>query len=124
MFALQWQGPVDEVVVVDDNITGVVSEHQAGKVIGRKLTGIRIKGHRSTPGRYFRVSEPGLGRGGTRLTDPLEILGDWTPKKGARPGLRLLMVSTTGEELACYTLDPDLRPIRQDLPPKQGQQWR
>ncbi len=116
MFAVQWQGLVDEVVVVDDHITGVVSEHQAGKVIGWEPTGIKIMGHRSTPGRYFRVSEPGQGWGGTRLTDPLEILGEWNPKKGARPGLRLLMVSTTGEEFAYYVLDDALKPIRQDLP--------
>ena len=32
MFAKQWFGKVDEVVVVDDHITGVLSEHQAGKV--------------------------------------------------------------------------------------------
>lgn len=116
MFASQWRGLVDEVVVVDDHITGVVSEHQAGKVIGWEPTGIKIKGHRSTPGRYFRVSEPGLGWGGTKLTDPLEILGEWNPKKGARPGLTLLMVSTTGEEFAYYMLDEALVPVRQDLP--------
>jgi len=116
MFAVQWQGLVDEVVVVDDHITGVVSEHQAGKVLGWQPTGIRIKGHRSTPGRYFKVSEPGLGWGGTRLTDPLEILGEWNPKKGARPGLTLLMVSTTGEEFAYYVLDDDLRPQKRELP--------
>ena len=116
MFADQWQGLVDEVVVVDDHITGVVSEHQAGKVLGWEPTGIRIKGQRSTPGRYFRVSEPGMGWGGTKLTDPLEILNEWQEKKGARPGLRLLMVSTTGEEFAYYVLDEALRPVRQDLP--------
>jgi hypothetical protein len=116
MFAVQWQGLVDEVVVVDDHITGVVSEHQAGKVIGWAPTGIRIKGHRSTPGRYFRVSEPGQGWGGTRLSDPLDILGDWNPKKGARPGLRLLMVSTTGEQHAYYVLNDDLQPVPHDLP--------
>jgi hypothetical protein len=116
MFAVQWQGLVDEVVVVDDHITGVVSEHQAGKVIGWEPSGIRIKGHRSTPGRYFKVSEPGQGWGGTKLTDPLEILGEWNPKKGARPGLRLLMVSTTGEEFAYYVLDQELQPVRHDLP--------
>ena len=80
MFAAQWQGLVDEVVVVDDHITGVVSEHQAGKVLGWAPTGIRIKGHRSTPGRYFRVSEPGLGWGGTRLDRPA---GD--PRRRSRP---------------------------------------
>jgi hypothetical protein len=116
MFAVQWKGLVDEVVVVDDHITGVVSEHQAGKVLDWPPTGIKIKGQRSTPGRYFRVSEPGLGWGGTRLTDPLEILGDWQEKKGARPGLTLLMVSTTGEEYAYYVLDEALRPVQQPLP--------
>ncbi len=116
MFASQWRGLVDEVVVVDDHITGVVSEHQAGKVLGWEETGIRIKGQKSTPGRYFRVSEPGLGWGGTRLTDPLEILGPWNPKKSARPGLTLLMVSTTGEEFAYYVLNDALEPVRQDLP--------
>jgi hypothetical protein len=116
MFAVQWQGLVDEVVVVDDHITGVVSEHQAGKVLGWEPTGIKILGHRSTPGRYFKVSEPGLGWGGTKLTDPLQILGAWNPKKGARPGLRLLMVSTTGEEFAYYELDEELRPQARPLP--------
>jgi hypothetical protein len=116
MFASQWHGLVDEVVVVDDHITGVVSEHQAGKVLGWQSTGIKIKGHRSTPGRYFKVSEPGLGWGGTRLTDPLDILGDWNPKKGARPGLTLLMVSTTGEEYAYYELDQSLTPQKLPLP--------
>jgi 6-hydroxynicotinate reductase len=116
MFAVQWQGLVDEVVVVDDHITGVVSEHQAGRVIGWQPTGIRIKGHRSTPGRYFKVSEPGQGWGGTSLTDPLDILGPWNPAKGAREGLRLLMVSTTGEDHAYFVLDAGLQPVRHDLP--------
>jgi hypothetical protein len=116
MFAAQWRGLVDEVVVVDDHITGVVSEHQAGKVIGWQPTGIRIRGRRSTPGRYFQVSEPGLGWGGTRLDDPLEILDPFDGKRGARPGLTLLMVSTTGEEYAYYQLDETLVPRRRELP--------
>ena len=61
MFAKQWRDIVDEVVVVDDHITGVLSEHQAGQVLDVPPTGIRIKGRRSTPGRYFQVAEPGLG---------------------------------------------------------------
>lgn len=116
MFAAQWSGLVDEVVVVDDHITGVVSEHQAGKVLDWQPTGIRIKGSRSTPGRYFRVSDPGKGWGGTRLTDPLEILGPWKADKGARPGLTLLMVSTTGEDHGYYVLDQSLIPQKRPLP--------
>lgn len=115
MFAAQWQGLVDEVVVVDDHITGVMSEHQAGKVIGWAPSGIRIKGRRSTPGRYFQVAEPGTGWGGTDLTDPLTILGDWKPEQ-ARPGLSLLMVSTTGENAAYYELNDALVPEQKEMP--------
>ena len=95
MFARQWHGLVDEVVVVDDHITGVLSEHQAGKVLGAQPTGVRILGRRSTPGRYFQVAEPGTGWGGADIDDPLSILGPFNPKI-ARPGQSLLMVSTTG----------------------------
>ena len=116
MFATQWRGLVDEVVVVDDHITGVVSEHQAGKVLGWEDTGIKVLGRKSTPGRYFKVSEPGLGWGGTTIEDPLSILGEWNARKGARPGLSLLMVSTTGEQFAYYELDESLRPVEQRLP--------
>ncbi|MGE0279303.1 MAG: 6-hydroxynicotinate reductase [Rhizobiaceae bacterium] len=116
MFASQWRGLVDEVVVVDDHITGVVSEHQAGKVLGWEDTGIKILGRKSTPGRYFKVSDPGLGWGGTAIDDPLSILGDWNAKKGAKPGLSLLMVSTTGEQFAYYELDDDLRPAAKPFP--------
>jgi hypothetical protein len=63
-------------IVVDDHITGVLTEHQGGKVLGMKPdTGIRVRGRRSTPGRYFQVAEPGLGWGGTAMSDdPLSIL--------------------------------------------------
>ncbi len=116
MFASQWKGLVDEVVVVDDHITGVVSEHQAGKVLDWPDTGIDIKGRRSTPGRYFQVADPGLGWGGTDIEDPLVILGEWNPKKGARPGLSVLMVSTTGEQSAYYVLDEALTPVLKEMP--------
>jgi 6-hydroxynicotinate reductase len=115
MFAKQWYGKVDDVVVVDDHITGVFSEHQAGKMLGVRETGVFIKGRRSTPGRYFQVANPGTGWGGTDISDPLAILGPFKPKF-AWPGLRLLMVSTTGEQFAYYELDEDLRPIERDLP--------
>ena len=115
MFARQWHGLVDEVVVVDDHITGVLSEHQAGKVLGIPPTGIRIRGRRSTPGRYFKVAEPGSGWGGTDVEDPLSIL---KPFDGAVawPGLTLLMVSTTGEQHGYYVLDDQLVPRPAPLP--------
>jgi 6-hydroxynicotinate reductase len=115
MFAKQWYGKVDEVVVVDDHITGVLSEHQAGKVLGARDTGVKIKGRRSTPGRYFHVAAPGSGWGGAAIDDPLEILGPFNPKE-AWPGLTMLMVSTTGEQHAYYELDDQLRPVKTALP--------
>lgn len=115
MFARQWFDNVDDVVVVDDHITGVLSEHQAGKHLGARDTGIKIKGRRSTPGRYFRVAEPGLGWGGTNIADPLQILGPFD-RKVAWPGLRLLMVSTTGEQHAYFELDDALVPVGKPLP--------
>ena len=115
MFAKQWFGKVDEVVVVDDHITGVLSEHQAGKLLGVRETGIKLKGRRSTPGRYFQVAEPGTSWGGTDIEDPLSILGKFNTKK-AWPGLRLLMVSTTGEHSAYFELDEHLRPKEKELP--------
>ncbi|MGP0091901.1 MAG: 6-hydroxynicotinate reductase [Xanthobacteraceae bacterium] len=115
MFAKQWLGKVDDVVVVDDHITGVLSEHQAGKVLGIPDTGIKLKGRRSTPGRYFQVAEPGTGWGGTNISDPLAILGPFDPKE-AWAGMRLLMVSTTGEQFSYYELDDALKPIERSLP--------
>jgi len=115
MFAKQWVDHVDEVVVVDDHITGVLSEHQAGKVLDVKDTGIRIRGRRSTPGRYFQVAEPGSGWGGTDIDDPLLIVEGFNPKV-ARPGMTMLMVSTTGEQHAFFELDESLVPVEQKLP--------
>jgi hypothetical protein len=115
MFARQWQDLADEVVVVDDHITGVLSEHQAGKLLGIAPTGIRLRGRRSTPGRYFEVAHPGTGWGGTDIQDPLSIL-DPFDRKTARPGMRMLMVSTTGEHSGYFELDDALRPVERDMP--------
>jgi hypothetical protein len=116
MFAKQWAPLVDEVVVVDDHITGVLSEHQAGRYLDVKPTGIRIRGRKSTPGRYFQVAEPGTGWGGTNISDPLSIVETFDPKV-AKPGTTLLMVSTTGEQYAYFVLDEALRPVETELPP-------
>ncbi|MEM6987766.1 MAG: 6-hydroxynicotinate reductase, partial [Pseudomonadota bacterium] len=109
MFAMQWSPLVDEVVVVDDHITGVLSEHEAGKGLDVRPTGIRIRGRKSTPGRYFQVANPGTGWGGTDIQDPLSIIESFKPDI-AWPGLRLLMVSTTGEQWAYFELDEALQP--------------
>jgi hypothetical protein len=115
IFAQQWFGHVDEVVVVDDHITGVLTEHQAGKCLDMAPSGIRMRGRKSTPGRYFQVASPGTGWGGTDITDPLTIIEGWD-RKVARPGLRLLMVSTTGDDAQFYVLDDALLPVPAPMP--------
>ncbi|MCW5625983.1 MAG: 6-hydroxynicotinate reductase [Burkholderiales bacterium] len=116
MFAQQWLGHADEVIVVDDHITGVLTEHQAGRFLSMRHAGIRVRGRKSTPGRYFRVAEPGSGWGGTDIRDPLDIIDHIDPAV-AWPGLTLLMVSTTGEQAAWFVLDAQLRPQPAPLPP-------
>ena len=115
IFAPQWAGQVDEVVVVDDHITGVLSEHQAGKCLDIPPSGIRLRGRKSTPGRYFQVAQPGAGWGGTSITEPLSIIEEWDARF-ARPGMRLLMVSTTGEDSAWFVLDEKLTPQPSEMP--------
>jgi hypothetical protein len=117
IFAQQWQPHADEVIVVDDHITGVLTEHQAGRFLGMKPAGIRVRGRRSTPGRYFQVANPGPGWGGTDITEPLSIIERIDPVV-AWPGLRLLMVSTTGEHAAWFVLDEALRPVPAAAPPE------
>ncbi|HZF82676.1 MAG TPA: 6-hydroxynicotinate reductase [Burkholderiaceae bacterium] len=116
IFAKQLLDLADEVVVVDDHITGVLTEHQAGRCLSMAPSGIQMRGRKSTPGRYFQVANPGSGWGGTDIADPLSIIEGWEPGV-ARPGLRLLMTSTTGEQAQWYVLDDNLQPIEQPMPP-------
>ncbi|HUC60590.1 MAG TPA: 6-hydroxynicotinate reductase [Alphaproteobacteria bacterium] len=115
IFAQQWFGKVDEVIVVDDHITGVLTEHQAGRFLGMRPGGINVTGRRSTPGRYFQVANPGSGWGGTDIKDPLKAILSIDPET-AWPGERLLMVSTTGEDYAYFVLDRGLKPVPAEMP--------
>jgi hypothetical protein len=102
-------------VVVDDHITGVLTEHQAGRCLDMPRSGIQMRGRKSTPGRYFQVANPGTGWGGTDIADPLSIIEGWD-EGVARPGLKLLMTSTTGEHASWYVLDDALKPVEEAMP--------
>lgn len=115
MFAKQFREHLDEVVVVDDHITGVLSEHQAGRHLGMAPSGIKIIGRKSTPGRYFNVSEPGFGWGGTEVEEPLEIIKK-IDSKVAQPGARVLMTTTTGEDSIYCELNEALELIIKAMP--------
>ncbi|MEO6409769.1 MAG: 6-hydroxynicotinate reductase [Burkholderiaceae bacterium] len=116
IFARQFHGRADEVIVVDDHITGVLTEHQAGRCLDMRRSGVKLRGRKSTPGRYFQVANPGTGWGGTDLTDPMAIVEGFDLAH-AWPGMRLLMTSTTGEHSAWYVLDDALVPHEETMPP-------
>ncbi|MBC7433871.1 MAG: 6-hydroxynicotinate reductase, partial [Rubritepida sp.] len=115
IMAQQWRGHVDEVMVDHDHTPGVLTEHQAGRCLDMRPGGIRVRGRRSTPGRYFQVAHPGTGWGGTDITDPLSIIEAVDPAI-AWPGLRLLMTSTTGEDAAYFVVDEEFRLISAPMP--------
>src|SRR5205085_735619 len=85
------------------------SKKEGRVTCGMTRSGIKIRGRKSTPGRYFQVANPGIGWGGTDIQDPLAIIEGFDPAV-AQPGMRLLMVSTTGEHAQWYELDHELVP--------------
>jgi hypothetical protein len=54
IFAPQWKDHVDEVIVVDDHITGVLTEHQAGKYIDMQLRASGFAARNRRRGATFR----------------------------------------------------------------------
>jgi len=61
------------------------------------------------------VAEPGSGWGGTDVEDPLSLIDGFKPNT-AEAGMRLLMISTTGEQHAYFVLDESLTLQQTELP--------
>ena len=116
LFARAWDGHVDEVIVVDERITGVLSEHQAGQALGMTPSGLRVRGRPSTPGRYFQAVAAGPGWAGTDLEDPRAIIHEVDASR-ARPGLRVLITTATGTASFYGVLDAARRLQPAPMPP-------
>ncbi len=99
LFAPYMAAAADEVIVLDGHITGLFSEHPAGRYIGKKRSPIAIKGQKSTDGRYF--VNKGQGWGGTDITDPLAIIAGMD-KNSVSDGMTLLVTETTGRNYAFF----------------------
>jgi ferredoxin len=93
-----------EVIILDSHLTGLMSEHAAGRFAGAKPSGVKLKFRRSTPGRYF--GDHGKGWGGTSIVRPLDVIAD-IDMKIARPGMRILITETTGQNAAMFELQED-----------------
>ncbi len=94
----------DEAIILDSHLTGLMSEHAAGRFVGAKPSGIRLKFRKSTPGRYF--GDHGKGWGGTSILHPLEVIAG-IDQKVARPGMRILVTETTARSAAMFELQKD-----------------
>jgi NAD-dependent dihydropyrimidine dehydrogenase PreA subunit len=104
LFAPLLEQAADEVIVLDSHLTGLMSEHVAGRFVGAKPSGVKLKFRQSTPGRYF--GDHGKGLGGTSIIDPLDIIAD-IDRKVARVGMRILVTETTGQNAWLFEVQDD-----------------
>lgn len=116
MFAPQLAAVVDEAIILDHHVVGLLSEHAAGEYAGMQWSGVIPKARKSTKGRYF--GEPGHGWGGTDIETPREAILRVDPKV-AKPGINILVTETTGQRAALFTLRENGRieevPLREDV---------
>ncbi|MEW6139920.1 MAG: 4Fe-4S dicluster domain-containing protein [Thermodesulfobacteriota bacterium] len=104
LFANLFKDVVDEAIILDSHITGLMSEHAAGTYMGVKPSGVNIRFRRSTPGRYF--GDHGDGWGGTSISDPIEII-ESIDMAVARAGMKILITETTGRKAALFQVNGD-----------------
>jgi len=104
LFARQLSQVVDEVIVLDYHVVGLLSEHLAGEDVGMTWSGCVPNARKSTRGRYF--GEQGTGWGGTDIQSPLDAIAS-VDMNIAKPGMKILVTDTTGENGAQLTVDAD-----------------
>jgi len=105
----------DEVIVLDSHLIGLFTEHAAGRELGARYSGVKLKARQSTPGRYF--GEHGKGWGGTNIENPLDII-EGVDLKIAKLGMTLLITETTGERAAMFRLGENGKFEQIELTPK------
>jgi hypothetical protein len=95
LFAPHFREAADEIVVIDSHVTGVFTEHTAGRYLGIPFSGIQLKFKKSTPGRYF--GDHGGGWGGTTIEDPVTLIKTIDSRYGKK-GMTILFTETTGQK--------------------------
>ncbi|UCC66264.1 MAG: 4Fe-4S binding protein [Deltaproteobacteria bacterium] len=99
LFTTFFKEAADEVIVLDAHLTGLFTEHPAGRFVNMQYSGLTLQGRKSTPGRYFEDHGPGWG--GTSITNPLDIIAE-VDNRIARDGMTVLITETTGERAAMF----------------------
>ncbi|MBP1925878.1 Pyruvate/2-oxoacid:ferredoxin oxidoreductase delta subunit [Sedimentibacter acidaminivorans] len=104
MFARFMSDVVDEAIVLDYHVIGLLSEHFAGEEVGMKYSGVVPAGVRSTRGRYF--GESGHGWGGTTILNPIDAVKS-VDMNTAKPGYKILVTETTGQKASLLEVQED-----------------
>jgi NAD-dependent dihydropyrimidine dehydrogenase PreA subunit len=104
MFAAQLSSVVDEAIILDHHVIGLLSEHRAGEEVGMTYSGVIPNGRKSTRGRYF--GEQGHGWGGTNIAGPLQAV-KMVDMNLAKPGLQILVTETTGQQAGLLAVQSD-----------------
>lgn len=104
MFARHLCKVVDEAIILDYHVIGLLSEHFAGEEVGMKYSGVVPTGVRSTRGRYF--GESGHGWGGTTILNPIDAVKS-VNMDIAKPGYKILITETTGQKAALLEVQSD-----------------
>ena len=95
---------VDECIVIDHHVTGLFSEHLAGKEVGMTWSGVVPNATKSTVGRYFGGHGDGIG--GTVLQTPRDAIKS-VDMSIAHAGMTVLVTNTTGEVGALFEVQAD-----------------
>ncbi len=115
MFARSMCQAVDEVIVLDHHIIGLLSEHRAGEEVGMVWSGVVPNGRKSTRGRYF--GEPGHGWGGTQVEAPLQAVKS-VDMSVAKAGMKILVTETTGQKGALLEVQADGSVVEKPVTPE------
>ncbi len=102
MFARQLAEAVDEAIILDHHVVGLLSEHRAGEEVGLTWSGVTPNARKSTRGRYF--GEHGNGWGGTSIENPRDAILK-VDMNMAPPGIKILVTETTGQKAALFTVN-------------------
>lgn len=102
MFAGKLSEVVDEAIILDHHVVGLLSEHLAGEVVGLSWSGVVPNARKSTRGRYF--GEHGKGWGGTDIENPRDAIQS-VDMSVAKPGIKILVTETTGQKAALFQVD-------------------
>ena len=96
-----FKGLVDELIILDGAITGLMTEHTGSEDLELPKTGIVPIGKYSTPGRY--LGEKGNGWGGTSVHNPADAIATIDPDT-AWAGMTILVTEPNMERLALLRL--------------------